>query len=294
MFDEEFALDWDNGWPDLWQPDQMKYLVIGKEICPDTLNRHYQCYVQLKTKRTLSWLKANVHETAHFERAKGTPEQNRTYCTKENNFREWGAIVKIGARQDIELVVDRIKNGEKVDDLMFDPECAGTISRCLVFFRNVEANVVRTSGKAALTERMSTAILRPWQAQVANLVDESPDTRKVFWYYDEIGNTGKSFLVDWLVSLKNAVVFTNGKMADISYAYKNEPIVIFDLARCQADKIDNVYMAVENFKNGRIFSPKYESQTKVFPVPHVFVFANFEPDRNKLSHDRWHVTRVLG
>lgn len=288
-------INWDTDWPNLWAPEEMKYLIMGKEICPDTGNRHFQCFVQMKSKKTLTWMKNNVHDTAHFEPTRATAEQNRTYCSKDGNFREFGNIVKgAGDRQDINMVVQRIENGESVDELMFDPECMGTIARCMHFFRNLEANVVRRRGKANLSARMDAAVLRPWQAAVRDLVLESPDTRMVFWYWDEIGNTGKSFLVDYLVCKHKAIVFTNGKMSDIAYAYKNEPVVIFDLARCQADKIDNVYMAMENFKNGRIFSPKYESQTKVFDVPHVFVFANFEPDRNKLSHDRWHVTRILG
>lgn len=293
LFDDE-SFDDPDGYPDLWNAETMRYLVMGKEICPDTGRKHFQCYVQLKDKKTLTWMKTNVSTTAHFEGAKANHEKNRAYCVKDRVFKEWGQIATVGSRQDINVVVQRINNGETVDDLMFDEECAGTIARSLNFFRQLERCYIRKNGSANLRARMEVAVLRPWQSDVVSLVAEAPDTRKVFWYYDECGNTGKSFLVDYLVSMKGAIVFTNGKMADMAFAYKEESIVVFDLARCQADKIDNVYMAVENFKNGRMFSPKYESQTKVFPVPHVLVFANFEPDRSKLSQDRWHVTRVLG
>lgn len=292
LFDENH--EGDDAYPELWNAETMRYLVMGKEICPDTGNKHFQCYVQMKEKKTLTWMKNNVSDTAHFEGAKADHEKNRKYCTKDGVFKEWGSIATVGSRQDINVVVERINNGETVDDLMFDEECASTIARALNFFRQLERCYIRTKGRANLKARMEVAVLRPWQSEVVSLCDEAPDTRKVFWYYDECGNTGKSFLVDYLVSMRDAIVFTNGKMADMAFAYKEESIVIFDLARCQADKIDNVYMAVETFKNGRIFSPKYESQTKVFPVPHVFVFANFEPDRTKLSQDRWHITRVLG
>jgi len=37
-----------------------------------------------------------------------------------------------------------------------------------------------------------------------------------------------------------------------------------DLSRTQADKIDHIYSLVESFKNGRIFSPKYEGISKTF------------------------------
>lgn len=268
---------------------------MGKEVCPETGRHHFQCYVQLKTKKTLSWMKSNVDEIAHFEVAQGSADDNYRYCTKDGNFREWGIRVKAaGARVDIEEVCAELDNGATVDQLMFRPEYQSCISRCVNFFRQYQSNVSRTKGRSSLDAKMSTVVLRRWQSELDAYILESPDTRKVFWYFDEIGNTGKSFMVDYLVSQRGGVVFTNGKMADIAYAYKFEPIVIFDLARCQAEKIDNVYMAVENFKNGRIFSPKYESQNKIFDVPHVIVFANFEPDRTKLSADRWHVTRILG
>ncbi len=66
---------------------------------------------------------------------------------------------------------------------------------------------------------------------------------------------------------------------------------IFDLSRTCADKIDHIYSLIENFKNGIMFSSKYESGTRIFTPPHVIVFANFIPDildrGNKLSADRW-------
>jgi hypothetical protein len=64
------------------------------------------------------------------------------------------------------------------------------------------------------------------------------------------------------------------------------------LSRTQADKIDHIYSLMESFKNGRIFSPKYESISKTFKPCHVVVFANFIPDHSKLSQDRWLVKNL--
>ncbi len=103
---------------------------------------------------------------------------------------------------------------------------------------------------------------------------------------DESGNQGKSWMASYLSTI-GAFIVTNGKMADIAHAYNHEKIVIFDLARTQADKLDHVYQLMESFKNGRIFSPKYESVVKTFSPCHVIAFANFIPDHSKLSQDRW-------
>ena len=108
--------------------------------------------------------------------------------------------------------------------------------------------------------------------------------------------TGKSFLAGYLISQHNAVVFTHGKMADIAHSYNNQPIVIFDLSRTQAENLDHIYSLIECFKNGRISSPKYDSIDKIFKPPHVLVFANFVPTEEeqlaKLSADRWVIRTV--
>jgi len=83
---------------------------------------------------------------------------------------------------------------------------------------------------------------------------------------------------------------TNGKCADIAHAYNYEEIVVFDFSREQEERIN--YQIIEKFKDGRIFSPKYDSKCKVFKGARVIVFSNFDPDKSKLSEDRWDVMRV--
>ena len=96
----------------------------------------------------------------------------------------------------------------------------------------------------------------------------------------------------YLQTHHNAFIVSGGKVADIAHVYNEEPIVIFDLPRTMADHCDHIYSMIEKFKDGCIFSVKYESRTKVFDVPHVIVFANFEPDLSKLSNDRCQVSSI--
>ena len=45
-------------------------------------------------------------------------------------------------------------------------------------------------------------------------------------------------------------------------------------------------------KNGYFMCSKYESKPIIRNSPHVFIFANFEPDVKELSLDRWNVVKL--
>ena len=128
--------------------------------------------------------------------------------------------------------------------------------------------------------------LREWQTTLRTTIEAPPDDRSVHWFIDRIGNSGKSYMCGYLQNHHDAFVSTGGKVADVAHAYNKEPIVIFDLPRAM-EKSKDIYNLMEGFKNGCIFIPKYESACKIFDVPHVIVFANFEPDFEALSKDRW-------
>lgn len=110
------------------------------------------------------------------------------------------------------------------------------------------------------------------------------------WCWEDTGNTGKTYLARWLLCWRDAYLVTGGKWADIIYAYGDERYVVFDLTRDQVDKVP--YNLMEKFKNGFAFSGKYESRARVFAPARVVVFANFEPERTKLSADRWDVRHI--
>lgn len=94
-----------------------KYLIIGKEIAPTTLTKHLQVYVYLDNAMTFTAIKKKL-PTAHIEIAKGTPEQNRTYCIKENNYEEYGTIPQQGKRTDIEQIREQINEGLGMEQMV--------------------------------------------------------------------------------------------------------------------------------------------------------------------------------
>jgi hypothetical protein len=69
--------------------------------------------------------------------------------------------------------------------------------------------------------------------------------------------------------------YTSMKMADISHAYAMEPIIIFDLSRTQADKIDHVYSLIAGTK---IFKPKRRLPKKHYIRPLLSYNITWPPD----------------
>lgn len=134
---------------------------------------------------------------------------------------------------------------------------------------------------------------RGWQKELVEELKQEADDRTIIWYYDKNGGQGKTVLSKYLVVKMNAIV-VSGKASDIKYAVgktldsgKEMEIVIFLFPRSVEEYVS--YDAIESVKDGIFFNGKYESGMHVFPSPHVVCFANFKPDLEKLSIDRWDV-----
>lgn len=66
------------------------YVLAGKETAPETGSKHYQCYCHFKNAIRI---KEDIYKLARWFPAKGTPEQNYDYCTKEDDTPfEWGTM----------------------------------------------------------------------------------------------------------------------------------------------------------------------------------------------------------
>ena len=93
---------------------QMKYLVVGKEICPTTGKEHWQGYVELKNAKTFSAIKKLFKDNKlHLEERKGNALQASNYCKKDGKYIEFGELSSQGARSDLVALKDDILAGKK-------------------------------------------------------------------------------------------------------------------------------------------------------------------------------------
>lgn len=104
---------------------KMKYMIVGKEVGEEKNTPHYQCFGIWKRSVRLTAAKGHIKQpTAHMEERKGTREEARDYCKKENDWKEFGKWEEVegkqGKRTDIEDMADLIKQGKKVEELLLE------------------------------------------------------------------------------------------------------------------------------------------------------------------------------
>lgn len=151
--------------------------------------------------------------------------------------------------------------------------------------------------KAAVRRKTIKIIdnLRPWQIKIVNTYLEhlaNPNDRVIYWVYDKKGNNGKSALAKFMVVKYKCGYLSNAKTADIAcYCAKNIcDGYVMDFSRSFQDKIN--YGAIENLKNGLLFSSKYESGLVCMNSPFIICFSNELPNYEKMSKDRWRILNI--
>lgn len=115
--------------------------------------------------------------------------------------------------------------------------------------------------------------------------------RNIYWFWDSKGCRGKTTLAKHICMNYNAL-YVQGKSSDIKYGVLDViqkrgeiDIVIMGIPRTYESYVS--YDAIESIKDGIFYSSKYESGMVIFNPPHVIILANFKPDINTLSKDRW-------
>lgn len=138
---------------------------------------------------------------------------------------------------------------------------------------------------------------RPFQYFILDIIKKEPEERSIYWFYEENGNVGKSSFCKYLVSEHNALFIDEGKKADLMNhvltfynSGKEIELVVLDVPRANRNKIS--YKSIESIKTGMIYSSKYEGGQLLFNTPHVIIFANYLPQWEKLSSDRWKVFKI--
>ncbi len=278
---------------------EVQFGVVGKEV-GENGTPHLQGYVRLQKKVRLTGIKKIIGSRSHLESAMGTDDDNDKYCTKDGDVlvtkgkprsatTSSGGYDHLGER--LPDLMDYVRRGKGIRELAGDnPNDAGLL---LHYGKNISYHIQIEKNMEAMENLEKKYAKTEWKEWQTFIIDwatkEAIHDREVMWITDIDGGQGKTFLSKYLIT-QGAIRFENGKSADIKYAYQGQETVIFDYSRSCMDRVN--YEVIESIKNGVMFSPKFESTMKIFNIPRVIIFANFNPDESKLSRDRWWIVQI--
>lgn len=264
------------------------YTIVGREV-GEKGTPHLQGYTHLGKRKTIKSIIKKMHSIGlkpHIEAARGSPKQNIDYCSKQGDVKEYGERPKQGNRMDLEKYAAAIKDGATEIELI--EEFTLEHSKFHKWGDRVRAAYKTEQGLDYMKKEMEKIDLKQWQRKAVKHLENQND-RQVTWVVDEEGGRGKTTLAKSLIK-DGAFYVQGGKTADIAYAYGGQETVVFDFTRDKQETVN--YSVIESFKNGILFSPKYESQTKIFKPCRVIVFSNWWPDESRLSADRWDIMHL--
>lgn len=95
-----------------------KYLCFGLEV-GEQGTPHIQGFISFENARSVKGIVKVLR--GHISVAKGSPSQNRDYCSKDGNFFEFGEIPKgQGKRSDLDLIKSRVLAGDRLSNVIVD------------------------------------------------------------------------------------------------------------------------------------------------------------------------------
>lgn len=266
---------------------EVSYGVYGRETGTQG-TPHLQGFVIFKTRLRLSSVSTafgQIHP--HLEPARGTSEQASVYCKKDGDYEEFGECPSQGQRNDFaELKHWVLGRPTKPTAPMLArefPQLFLKYGRLMEWVDAIYPSPILQDGEP-----------RPWQADLISRLDQDPDDRKIIFVVDETGSSGKSWFARfWFTKFPDETQLLGvGKRDDLAHAVSpDKRFFFFDVPRSQLEFFQ--YSILEQLKNRIVFSPKYSSRVKVLDqTPHVVVFTNEEPDRTKLTGDRYEVIYI--
>jgi len=271
----------------------LTYLCFGYETSASG-TPHLQGYAIFPRVKRPSEAKAVLGQRAHVEPKRGSPEQASTYCKKDGLFKEFGECPRsAGSRGQFDTFIEWVMSrNDGKGSVPNDREIAQAFPALFVrYSRKLRELAIHHCPHPVLE---SGTNLLPWQQTLHDvLINPPPDDRSILFYVDEEGGKGKSWFQRYMLSNypDKVQILSAGKRDDIAHAIEaHKSIFLFNIPRQSMEYFN--YNIIEQLKDKMVFSPKYDSCTKILnSTPHVVIFSNEEPKADALTEDRYIIER---
>lgn len=305
-----------------------RFACFQIEVAPDTGREHIQGFIQLKAKKTATWVKEAIGDNPHVEFAKKVKcddecakaqeyyEKNMDvpmimveekekmkhspcgyhYCRKRYTRKDgpWEVGDRVGAGQrtdleEIQLMLNEGATPKKISEDYFATWVKATKAIDRYYEEHKKRQLI-----CDITEDM----FYDWQKELVEIFSGPADGRRIHWRYDYDGHAGKTQFSNWLYNNKGAILVQGCEGKKVKQQLLNyykrtgeaPPIVIWDMPRAIRDP---TYDVLESIKNGHVQCEMYECEEIVWKEhPHVLVFANHTPNYDMLSRDRWECKEI--
>jgi hypothetical protein len=269
----------------------ISYLVYGYETS-ESGTPHLQGYAVFPNVKRFSEAQDLLPVGCHLEAKRGSPEQAADYCKKDGVFTEFGSrpLGRRGCTQFDYFVEWVVSRTNELGSVPSEREIANKFPKLwLRNERKLRHLAVHLTPPPAL---MDGATLRCWQRNLRDaLVADPKDDRSIMFIVDQEGGKGKSFFQRYMMTYhpSETQLMSIGKRDDVAHAIdQSKSIFLFNIPRGGIEYLN--YTILEQIKDRVVFSPKYDSGTKVLMRnPHVVVFCNEIPDLTKMTEDRYDI-----
>lgn len=135
-------------------------------------------------------------------------------------------------------------------------------------------------------------MLYDWQKEIIKIVEKEPDDRTIYWIWSEKGKMGKTQFAKYL-SYHYGGIPLDGSKNNVLYVAAEHDVELYTFILSRSQRLNaETYECIEKIKDGYYMNGKYEGKPIIRNPPHIFIFANCEPDFLALSEDRWVVKNV--
>jgi len=183
-------------------------------------------------------------------------------------------VAKQGSRTDLNGFKRRVEGYRRFNDIYDDPESLEVVAKYPRFARQLY-NRTRPPPPQLELE------LRPWQNRLVELLDGSPVKRRIIWVWSLASSTGKSTMLDYMISRKEVLVVQSSNINDVMYAYDEHDIIWYNVPRSTPLDAKFSSMLETLSDGGMIPSNKYESCNKRVNA-HIVVTCNRAPIKDRL------------